>query len=135
LTQNKRNQLRVLKDQPREFIQGLYENATRLISIFGLRYDAYTSVLLYAELTKHKFSVENDVFLNFSIKFEEAKYSKHVLQNSDTIAAVNNYNLFFERLCKNQSWALSFYRYCLALLYCRPIFILSAAEVKNPIDK
>jgi hypothetical protein len=131
LARNRRNQLRLLKDQPREFILGLYENAARLISIFGLRYDAYTFPLLYAELTQQKFMVQNDVFLNFSKKFEEAKYSQHVLQNSDIIAAVNDYNLFFERLCKNQSWILSFYRYSLALLYCRPIFILQAAEASG----
>lgn len=123
LAQNKRRQLRLLKDKPREFILGLHENAIRLVTIFGLRYDVYTFPLFYAELAKQKFLVGNNVFLNFSIKFEEAKYSQHVLQDSDVAAAVNDYNDFFEKLCKNQSRLLSFYRYCLALVYCRPIFI------------
>jgi hypothetical protein len=131
LAQNKRRQLRSLKDKPREFILGLHENATRLITIFGLRYDAYTPPLFYAELAKQKFLVKNNVFLNLSIKFEEAKYSQHVLQDSDVAAAVNDYNNFFERLCKNQSWMLSCYRYCLALVHCQPIFIFSALEASR----
>jgi len=131
LAQNKRRKLQLLKDQPREFILGLHENAARLITIFGLRYDDYTFPLFYAELAKQKFLVENNVFLNFSIKFEEAKYSQHLLQDSDVAAAVNDYNIFFEKLCKNQKRALSFYRYCLALIHCRPIFILSVAQVSG----
>lgn len=123
LAQKKRRQLRALKNKPREFILGLYENATRLITIFGLHYDVYTFPLCYAELVKQKFLAKNNVFLNFSIKFEEAKYSQHVLLDSDVAAAVNDYNIFFEGLCKNQSRMLSFYRYCLALVHCRPIFI------------
>lgn len=123
LAENKRRQLRSLKNKPREFIMGLYENATRLITIFGLRHDMYTFPLFYAELAKQKFLLEENVFLNFSIKFEEAKYSQHFLLDSDVLEAVNDYNAFFEKLCKNQSRMLSIYRYCLALLYCRPIFI------------
>jgi hypothetical protein len=131
LAENKRRQLRLLKGKPRELILGLHENATRLITIFGLRYDVYTFPLFYAELAKQKFLVKDNVFLNFSIKFEEAKYSQHVLQDSDVAAAVNDYNNFFERLCKNKSRMLSGYRYCLALVHCRPIFILSALEVSG----
>ena len=133
LAENKRRQLRSLKDKPREFILGLHENATRLITIFGLRYDAYTFPLFYAELAKQRFLVKDNVFLNFSIKFEEAKYSQHVLQDSDVAAAVNDYNNFFEKLCENQSRMLSCYRYCLALVNCRPIFILSALEASGKI--
>lgn len=131
LAENKRRRLRSLKNKPREFILGLHENAIRLITIFGLRYDAYTFPLFYAELAKQKFLVKNNVFLNFSIKFEEAKYSQHVLQDSDVAAAANDYNIFFERLCKNQSRMFSCYRYCLALVHCRPIFILSALEASG----
>jgi hypothetical protein len=124
LAENKARQLRLLKDKPREFILGLHENAALLITIFGLRYDDYTFPLFYAELAKQKFLVKDNVFLNFSIKFEEAKYSQHVLQDSDVTAVVNDYNIFFERLCKNQNRMLSFYRYFLALVHCRPIFII-----------
>jgi hypothetical protein len=129
LAENKRKQLRLLKDQPREFIMGLHENAIQLITIFGLRYDAYTFPLFYAELARQKFLVKDNVFLNFSIRFEEAKYSRHVLQDGDVAAAVNDYNTFFDNLCKNQSPMLSFYRYCLALAHCRPIFIISAPDI------
>jgi hypothetical protein len=131
LAENKRRQLRSLKDNPREFILGLHENAIRLVTIFGLRYDVYTFPLFFAELAKEKFLVENNVFLDFSIKFEEAKYSRHVLQNSDLAVALNDYNNFFNGICKNQSQMLSFYRYCLALLHCRPIFILSVLEASG----
>ncbi|MDP3042724.1 MAG: hypothetical protein Q8N62_08410 [Candidatus Omnitrophota bacterium] len=127
--QNKRRQLRLLRDKPREFILGLHENAIRLITIFGLRYDAYTFPLFYAELAKQKFLLKDNVFLNFSIKFEEAKYSQHVLQNSDVVAAVDDYNNFFDKLCKSQSRLRFYSRYCLALIHRRPIFIFSPLEV------
>jgi hypothetical protein len=135
LAEDKRRQLRLLKDKPREFILGLHENAARLITIFGLRYDDHTPPLFYAELAKQKFLVESNVFLNFSVKFEEAKYSQHVLQKTDLAAAVEDYNNFFERLCKNKNRMLSFYRYCLALVHCRPIFILSISEISDQIIK
>lgn len=127
LARHKRRQLRLLKDKPREFILGLHENAISLVTIFGLRYDAYTFPLFYAEQAKQKFMVENNVFLNFSVKFEEAKYSRHLLQDSDALAALNDYNAFFQSLCNNQSRMLSFYRYCLALFHCRPVFIFPAS--------
>lgn len=131
LAENKRRRLRLLKDKPREFILGLYENATRLLTIFGLRYDLYTFPLIYAELVQQRFLVEDNVFLNLSIKFEEAKYSQHVLQDSDVAAALNDYNNFFEKLCKKQTRVLSGYRYCLALLHCQPIFIFSILETNG----
>lgn len=129
LTENRKRRLRLLKEKPREFILGLHENATRLITIFGLRYDDYTFPLVYAELAKQKFMLKDNVFLNFSVRFEEAKYSHHVFQVSDVEAVVNDYNIFFERLCQNQGRWLTFYRHCLALLHCRPIFILPTPEV------
>lgn len=131
LAQNKRKKLRLLKDKPREFILGLHKNATRLITIFGLRYDNYTFPIFYAGLVKQKFLVEDNVFLNFTMKFEEAKYSQHILQDSDVAAAVNDYNDFFQKLCKNKNRMLSFYRNYLALIHCQPIFIFSAIEVNG----
>ncbi|MFH0918096.1 MAG: hypothetical protein V1830_03070 [Candidatus Omnitrophota bacterium] len=128
LSEIKRRRLRLLRKNPREFILGLHGNAIRLITIFGLRYDAYTFPLFYAESAKKKFLVDNNVFLNFSVKFEEAKYSQHVLEDSHALAALSDYNIFFERLCKNQTRLLSSYRHGLALLHCQPIFIFSTLE-------
>jgi len=128
LAQQKRRRLCLLRDKPREFILGLHENAIALVTIFGLRYDAYTFPLFYAEKAKQKFLVENNVFLNFSIMFEEAKYSQHLLQDSDALAALNDYNAFFRSLCNNQNRMLSYYRYCLALFNRQPIFILPVPE-------
>jgi hypothetical protein len=129
VARKKRSQLRCLRDKPREFILGLHENAIKLITVFGLRYDNYTFPLFFAEKAKQKFMVDTNVFLNFTVKFEEAKYSNHVLREVDLKAAVIDYNNFFEKLCKNQSRTLSFYRYCLALIFCRPVFIFTTLEV------
>jgi hypothetical protein len=131
LAQNKRMRLRSLTYDPRKFILELYKNATRLITIFGLRYDDYTFPLFYAERAKQKFLIKDNHFWNLSVKFEEAKYSQHVLERADVVEALDNYNKFFQKLCKDQSRRLSFYRHCLALLHCRPIFILSAAEASG----
>jgi hypothetical protein len=126
---NKRRRLCTLKDDPRRLILELHENATGLVTVFGLRYDAYTFPLFYADLAKKKFALTNNVFLNFSVKYEEAKYSKHVLGSSDLASALNDYNNFFEKLCKNERRSIALYRQCLALLHQRPIFVLSSSEV------
>jgi hypothetical protein len=123
LAENKKKQLLLLKDKPGEFILGLYGNAIRLLTIFGLRYDIYTLPLPYAKLAEQKFLVKDSTFLNFSKKFEEAKYSQHLLPESDVAAALEDYNKFFMKVCKNPSRVLSLYRHCLALAHCRPIFI------------
>lgn len=125
LVQNRKKQMLSLRDRPREFILSLYENASRLTAIFGQGYDAHIPPLLYAELVKKKFLVEDNDFMNFSIKFEEAKYSKHDLENSHLVLAANDYGHFFEKLFRNQNKILSWHRYCLALIYCRPIFIIA----------
>ncbi|MDD5129455.1 MAG: hypothetical protein PHS66_00155 [Candidatus Omnitrophica bacterium] len=126
LTENKRKQLQSLKSNPREFILKLYENASRLTVIFGQRYDSHVSPLIYAELVKNKFSMEGNNFMNFSIKFEEAKYSNHVLENSHVLSAVGDYNRFFEELFRKQGKLGLLHRYCLSLICRRPIFILSS---------
>jgi hypothetical protein len=128
-TDNRRRRLRILRDDPRRLILELHENATSLVTIFGLRYDAYTFPLFYADLAKKKFALENNVFLNFSVKYEEAKYSKHVLGPRDLASVLNDYNNFFERLCKDERRSIALYRQCLALLNRRPIFILLPSEV------
>jgi len=128
---DKRRRLRLLRDNPRQLILELHENATRLVTVFGLRYDNYTFPLFYAEAAKKKFLLENNVFLNFSVKYEEAKYSKHDLKARDLAGVVNDYNHFFESLCKDQKRTVSFYRYFLALLYRRPIFVLLASEINT----
>ncbi len=126
---NQRRRLRALQYDPRRMIIELYENATRLVTIFGLRYDAYTFPLFYAALARKKFALENNVFLNFCVKYEEAKYSKHILGHRDLASVLNDYNNFFEKLCKDQRRSVTLYRHCLALLHRRPIFILSSSEV------
>jgi hypothetical protein len=123
--QKKRRQLQLLKDKPREFILKLYDNASRLTVIFGQRYDAHIPPLSYAELVRNKFSVEGNDFINLSIKFEEAKYSKHLLEEDHANLACRDYNRFFEKMLSNQSKLQLLYRYCLSLVYCRPIFIFS----------
>ncbi len=121
IAERKRKKLISLKDDPRVFILELNENAKKLIAIFGLRYDIYTSPLFFAGLVQRKFLVPDNDFLNFTVKFEEAKYSHHVLQKKDLVSAVNDYNRFFTGLCKTQPWALAYYRQGLALLHARPI--------------
>jgi len=131
IAKNKKNKLCALKDKPGELILGLHENATRLISIFGLNYDNYTAPLNYAELAKRKFMVEDDAFLSFSVKFEEAKYSRHLLKDADASSAIGYYNRFFDKLCNPGSRLLSFWRYLLALLHCRPVFIFPPSGEKE----
>lgn len=127
--ESRRKYLRSLKDDPRRMIIELYENATQLVTIFGFPHNVYALPLHYAKQAQAKFALENNVFLNFSEKYEEAKYSKHILGVRDLVNVLNDYNNFFERLCKDERRGLALTRQCLALLYRRPIFIFSSSEV------
>ncbi|PIP20603.1 MAG: hypothetical protein COX40_03865 [Candidatus Omnitrophica bacterium CG23_combo_of_CG06-09_8_20_14_all_40_11] len=124
LTEKKKNNLKNSLDKnPAEFIVNLYENAKKILAIFNLSYKECLPPLSYAELVQKSYSIENNFFLRFTAKFEEARYSHHVLSSRDASLALNDYNNFLKILFSRYNKFSLFLKYCLALLERRPLFI------------
>jgi len=126
LTEKRKNDIRqTLEKNPREFIVNLYENAKKILGIFDLSYKEGLPPLSYAGLVQENYSIQNNLFLNFTTKFEEARYSEHILSKSDAILTLNEYNDFLKILLSRYNKLSIFLKYCLSLLHRIPFFILN----------
>jgi len=125
-TEKKKNNLRNSLDKnPAEFIVNLYENTKKILAIFNLSYKESLPPLSYAEMVQKNYSIENNLFLRFTAKFEEARYSHHTLSSRDASLALNDYNYFLKILFSRYNKFSLFLKYCLTLLHRRPLFISS----------
>lgn len=123
-TEKKKNNLRNSLDKnPAEFIVNLYENTKKILAIFNLSYKESLPPLSYAEIVQKNYSIENNLFLRFTAKFEEARYSHHTLSSRDASLALNDYNYFLKILFSRYNKFSLFLKYCLTLLHRRPLFI------------
>lgn len=124
LTEREKNKLRaVLCKNPRGFIINIYENIKKILALFNLKYQASFPPLAYAELVQKSYPAGDNLFLGFTVKFEEAKYSHHILQLKDAYSALDDYNNFLKALFSRHGKACLCLKYCLALLQKRPFFI------------
>lgn len=124
LTQKRKNDLRNSLDKnPSEFIVNLYDNTKKILAVFNLTYKEGVTPLFYAELVQKSCSIKNDLFLRFTAKFEEARYSHHVLTVNDASLALNDYNDFLKVLFKRHTKLSLFIKYCLILLSRSPLLI------------
>lgn len=112
-----------IENNPKEFIIKLYENMRHILDIFNLGYEKHTTPLYYAALVGSRYSAEKNIFLRFTARFEEAKYSQHVLQQRDAAAALDDYNIFLKMFFSHQHNIILYHKYCLALLRRIPLFI------------
>ncbi len=124
LTEKRKNNLKdSLGNNPAEFIVNLYENTKKILAIFNLSYNEHIPPLSYAELVQESYSIENDLFLRFTAKFEEARYSGHTLSRRDASLALTDYNDFLTILLSRYNKPALFLKYCLTLLGRIPLFI------------
>lgn len=124
LTEKKKNNLKKSLDKnPAEFIVNLYENIKKILAIFNLSYKEWLPALTYAELVQKSYSIEDNLFLRFTVKFEEARYSHHALSKHDASLALNDYNNFLKIVFSRYGKFPLFLKYCLALLRRMPLFI------------
>jgi len=124
LTEREKKKLRLSLDKnPRGFIVSLYNNTKKILAIFGLSHRESLAPLSYAALVQERLSLENGIFLDFTVRFEEAKYSSHVLQPEAAITVLNDYNGFLKILFRSRSKFSLFIKYCLTLFKRVPVFI------------
>jgi len=125
ITKHEKNKLLSLYKNPRDFIISLYDNLKGILIIFGIRYKEVMAPLTFAELIEKRYSIKDNLFLRFTEKFEEAKYSKHILQFEYAYSVLNDYNGFLKVLFSNHNKFFLLLRYCLTLLHRRPLSIIS----------
>ncbi len=124
LTEKEKNKLKnSLNKDPAEFIINLYENTKRILAIFYLSYQDSILPLSYAELVQKNYSIGNNLFLRFTAKFEEARYSRHSFSKHDASLALNDYNDFLKAVFIRYNKLSLFLKYCLTLLHITPLFI------------
>lgn len=124
LTEKRKKELFDLcKENPKEFILLLYENAKAVLRIFGMSFEAHLVPLAYARLVEKKYCIEDNLFLHLTIKFEEAKYSGHSLEINDALSVSENYNKFFKKVFSKYNKFFLFQRYCLGFIQRRPFFM------------
>mgnify|MGYP001496370933 CR=1 FL=1 len=108
---------------PREFIIALYGNIKGVLDIFGLPCSVATPPLQYAERIENQYPAGNNLFSRFCAKFEEAKYSSHVLPPEDSARALEDYNGILKNLSGHYHKRVLALKYCLALIKRRAFYI------------
>lgn len=123
LTVKEKRRLLSLYQNPKIFVIDLYENLKKILAIFGLKYELSVAPLTYAESVENKLSIGNNIFLRFTGKFEEAKYSHHILQENDSYLVLNDYSNFLKTLFSKYNSSSIFLRRILSLIYRIPLII------------
>ncbi len=94
----------------REFIINIYKNSRDVLGLFGLKYDKFMSARFYALLVEQKKLIDNGSYFNFTLGFEEAAYSKHIIEPADAQSALNNYcesiESLFNKLGKSEGYLI-----------------------------
>ncbi|MBN1913812.1 MAG: hypothetical protein JW788_05360 [Candidatus Omnitrophica bacterium] len=123
LTEIEKKKIKVLLRDPNAFVVRLYENTKKILSLFGLKLGGSLAPLAYGRLIEDKYSVKDDLFMRLTIKFTEAKYSRHVLEAKDVRSALEGYNGFLKILFSRFPKRLILLKFCLALFFRIPLFI------------
>lgn len=123
LMQRQKKRLMSLYSNPKDFIIGLYYNLRRLLEIFGLKGTSYLTPLYYLTAAQGKYALDKDIFLRFTVKFEEAKYSFHSLKQEDAQVALDDYNNLLKDVLERYKTRSRLYAYCVSLFYRMPLFM------------
>lgn len=108
---------------PREFIIMLYKNVRNILFLFGLRYKDVLPPLAYGRVVEKGYFVKDNLFLEFTMKYAEAKYSRHILINTNALAALNDYNKFLEIVLGREKKIGRFLKHLLCLFKRVPLFM------------
>lgn len=124
ITEIKKRKLKLyIENNPKEFIIKLYENMKHILAIFNLSYENHIPPLSYAASVGCRYSAEEGLFFRFTVRFEEAQYSRHILQRNDAAMALDDYNKLLEMFFGHQKHISLYRKYCLALFRRIPLFI------------
>jgi hypothetical protein len=118
----KRRKLRLLsRADPRAFTLRLYDNLRGVLFIFGARFSGHMPPRIFAAAVEEKYAMDKRPLANFTLQYEEAKYSVHALGPEFAAAAAGAYNGFIKALCVGRGQARLAFRRLIALLAGRPL--------------
>ena len=108
---------------PAAFIVSLYFNMKGILTILGSDCKNTVVPLRLAEVVDNKYQIQDSLFLKFSLKFEEARYSQHSFEEKDSELILAEYNGLLDKILNTGGMFSVLYTYCAALIRTRPIFI------------
>ncbi|MFH1640436.1 MAG: hypothetical protein ABIA66_00585, partial [Candidatus Omnitrophota bacterium] len=124
LSQRKRDYITDgLSKDPRGFIIKLYMNLKHILFLFGLRHKDVLPPLAYGRLVEKNYPVRDNLFLEFTMKYAEAKYSRHVLENTNALASLDDYNKFLKIVLEQESKVGRLFKHLVCLLKRVPLFV------------
>ena len=123
LTERIKERILKLYDNPREFIISLYGNLNKIMIIFGVQYKFYLPPLLLARLVDEKYAITEKLFFKFTQRFEEAKYSSHILPPEQSRMALEDYNQILKIVSAQHKKITMISHYLKALFNKTPFFI------------
>jgi hypothetical protein len=77
---------------PRKFIDLLYDNFRKVMSVFGIDYDYSNPPLVHAKLINKKFKTKNNCFADIGRKFSKAVYSSEEVSLEEAEIFEKRYN-------------------------------------------
>jgi hypothetical protein len=77
---------------PRKFIDLLYDNFRKVVSVFGVDYDYSNPPLVHARLINKKFKTKNNCFTDIGMKFSKAVYSSEEVSLEEAEIFEKRYN-------------------------------------------
>jgi hypothetical protein len=120
----KKDELRAcLQKDPPKFILKLYDNLKNVLMIYGFKEGTTLPPLYYANLACARSALESRLFLNFTKKFEEVKYSKHAVKSEEAASFLNEYNQLLKMLFSGENKTQRLLRACLFLMKRQPLFV------------
>lgn len=122
-TASKARQILLLYNNPKAFISRLYENLRGALVIFGSKGEGHMAPIPYAEIIRKSYDIKRDDLMSLTVKFEEARYSRHPLNANDANLAIENYNNILKEISSRYNKFAVFLKRLLFVLQGRPFFI------------
>ena len=124
MIENAKMEILKLYADPRKLIIALYKNLQAITAGFGFKQQSCTPPLLLAASIDDKYFPGENLFLDFTRKYEEAKYSLHEITAEGSAAALDEYNRIVKSLLGKQKAGVLFYAYLKSYAGKIPFFII-----------
>lgn len=112
----------LLKDNPRNFIITLFNNAKVILNFFKMPYNN-TALLQYAKTVSANMPYKEEIFLDLTYTYAKANYSSNKLTLDEGINTLDNYNRFLKMLTKKEKTLSFLIKYLLIILSGTPFLI------------
>ncbi|MCU0666344.1 MAG: hypothetical protein MUF05_04550 [Candidatus Omnitrophica bacterium] len=123
LAQIERLNIKSLAGQPRQFILRLYAHLRQALFYSRAVYQEILPPLYYASKIEQQMDLKDNSLFRLSSKFEEARYSSHILSPEDAEACLSDYNYFLRAFLRKCSISTKLVFYCRMFFSRKPVSI------------